>query len=58
MKNFLKKLIVEEQGQDVIEYALLAAGDFDRRDSDGAGDRHRRQRLSTRGFRQRSAKIV
>ena len=25
MKNLLKKLIVEEQGQDVIEYALLAA---------------------------------
>ena len=26
MKNLLKRLIVEEQGQDVIEYALLAAG--------------------------------
>ena len=25
MKNLLKKLVVEEQGQDVIEYALLAA---------------------------------
>ena len=25
MKNLLKKLAVEEQGQDVIEYALLAA---------------------------------
>jgi pilus assembly protein Flp/PilA len=26
MKNLLKRLVVEEQGQDVIEYALLAAG--------------------------------
>jgi Flp pilus assembly pilin Flp len=26
MKNLLKRLMVEEQGQDVIEYALLAAG--------------------------------
>jgi Flp pilus assembly pilin Flp len=26
MKNLLKKLMVEEEGQDVIEYALLAAG--------------------------------
>ncbi len=26
MMNLLKKLFVEEQGQDVIEYALLAAG--------------------------------
>lgn len=26
MKNLLKRLLVEEQGQDVIEYALLAAG--------------------------------
>ncbi len=26
MKNLLKKLVVEDQGQDVIEYALLAAG--------------------------------
>jgi Flp pilus assembly pilin Flp len=26
MKNLLQKLIREEQGQDVIEYALLAAG--------------------------------
>ena len=25
MKNLLKRLVVEEQGQDVIEYALLAA---------------------------------
>jgi Flp pilus assembly pilin Flp len=25
MKNLLMKLVVEEQGQDVIEYALLAA---------------------------------
>ena len=25
MKNLLKKLVVEDQGQDVIEYALLAA---------------------------------
>ena len=26
MKNLLKRLVAEEQGQDVIEYALLAAG--------------------------------
>ena len=26
MKNLMKRLFVEEQGQDVIEYALLAAG--------------------------------
>lgn len=26
MKTLLKKLVHEEQGQDVIEYALLAAG--------------------------------
>ena len=26
MKNLLKRLVVEDQGQDVIEYALLAAG--------------------------------
>ena len=26
MKTLLKKLICDEQGQDVIEYALLAAG--------------------------------
>jgi Flp pilus assembly pilin Flp len=26
MKNLLKRLVSEEQGQDVIEYALLAAG--------------------------------
>ena len=26
MKNLLKKLVRDEQGQDVIEYALLAAG--------------------------------
>jgi len=25
MKNLLKKLVVEEQGQDVIEYALITA---------------------------------
>ena len=26
MKNLLKRLVVEDKGQDVIEYALLAAG--------------------------------
>jgi Flp pilus assembly pilin Flp len=26
MKNLLKRLLAEEKGQDVIEYALLAAG--------------------------------
>ena len=26
MKNLLKRLVSEERGQDVIEYALLAAG--------------------------------
>ena len=26
MKSLIKRLFVEEQGQDVIEYALLAAG--------------------------------
>ena len=26
MKNLLKRLLSEERGQDVIEYALLAAG--------------------------------
>ena len=26
MKSLLKRLVSEEQGQDVIEYALLAAG--------------------------------
>jgi Flp pilus assembly pilin Flp len=26
MKSLMKRLFVEEQGQDVIEYALLAAG--------------------------------
>lgn len=26
MKNLLKRLLAEDQGQDVIEYALLAAG--------------------------------
>ena len=26
MKNLLKRLVTEERGQDVIEYALLAAG--------------------------------
>lgn len=26
MKNLLKRLVREEQGQDVVEYALLAAG--------------------------------
>ncbi len=26
MKNLLKRLVCEDQGQDVIEYALLAAG--------------------------------